>query len=50
MEVAESIRAQMIEQGCLQAPNHRVDDVLSLFFGRQRQSSLNPHGQFVSTF
>jgi hypothetical protein len=45
----ESIRAQMIEQGCLQAPNHRVDDVLSLFLRRQRQSSLNPLGQLIST-
>jgi hypothetical protein len=45
----ESIRPQMIEQGGLQAPNHRVEDVLSLFLRRQRQSSLNPLGQLIST-
>jgi hypothetical protein len=46
----ESIRAQMIEQSGVQARDHGIDDVLSLFLGRQGQSSLNPHGQLVSTF
>jgi hypothetical protein len=46
----ESIGAQMIEQSGLQARDHGIDDVLSLFLGRQGQSSLNPRGQLVSTF
>ena len=43
----ESIRLQIIEQHGLQAPDHRVNDMLSLFLRRQRQSSPNPHRQLV---
>src|SRR5487761_62745 len=45
----EPVRAQIVEQGGLQAPNHRVDDVLSLFLSQQRESSLNPRGQLISS-
>lgn len=39
----KSVRPQIIEQRRLQAPDHRIDDVLSLFLRRQSQSSLNAH-------
>ncbi len=45
----ESIRVQIIEQRGLQAHDHGVNDVLSLFFSPQRQSSLNRLGQLVTT-
>lgn len=43
----ESIRVQMVEQGGLQAKNHRARHVLSLFLGRQGQSTLNSLRRFV---
>jgi hypothetical protein len=46
----EPIRTEMIEQSGLQARDHGIDNVLSLFLGGQRQSNLNSHGQLVSTF
>jgi hypothetical protein len=45
----ESIRAQMIEKRGLQAFDHRVDYLLSLFLHRQKQSGLNLHRQLVAT-
>jgi hypothetical protein len=45
----ESIRVQIIEQRGLQAHDHGVNDVLSLFFSPQRQSSLNRLGELVTT-
>ena len=45
----ESIGPQMIEERGLQARDHGVDDVLSLFFSPQRQSGPNFLGQLVTT-
>jgi hypothetical protein len=39
----------MIEQHGPQAADHGVDYVLSFFFRGQRQSTLNPTGQLIST-
>src|ERR1700751_5160102 len=46
----ESIRVQMGEQGGLEAQNHHAHHVLSLFLGRQGQSTLNSLRHLVSTF
>jgi hypothetical protein len=45
----EFILVQIIEQRGLQAPDHRVDDMMSFFLRRQRQSDPNLLGQLAST-
>src|SRR5277367_5310054 len=45
----ELVRAQIVEQGGFERGNHDIHDHLRLFLCWQRQSSLNPHRQLIST-